>query len=216
MNSSVFWQALGKRAIITSRSVNTLIKLANVLISRLINSKKVCLVVSKPELARYISVELLDKVEILDITMACRECSYTVVLGVDYFKPLQICSSEYIYVFTRKATFRCPRGFRRIHVSSITSNEYLLIAPSTGTYIRFSISAGDVVVREQPAGVYRRALEAIREAMAIYGDLTVKDAVRVLVHDLGVDKAFARRLIEWLAGHRYIRVVKGRITLGTA
>ncbi|MCC6010996.1 MAG: hypothetical protein LM556_01180 [Desulfurococcaceae archaeon] len=216
MSNTVLWETIGKKAIITSRSVNTLVKLVNIVISKLSTSnKRVCLVLGRPELARYLASEVIERVEVVNLESACRSCTYTIVLELGYYKSLANCSSEYIYVFTQRGAKFTPRGFTKIYVKSITMGEYLLIAPNTGVYARFTIRGNDLIFTEHPAGIYGKALEALRSAMATYGELTIKDSVRVLVHELRVEKAYARRIIEWLASRRYIRVIKGRITMSS-
>jgi len=217
MSSDVFWQALGERAVITFRSVNTLIKLASIVISRLLDREGgVCVVLCRPELARYLPPELLDRVKVVDLDIACRECTQTVLLGAECFdRSLRTCSSKYIYVFTCRTRIRASREFARVYVKGIAVGEYALIAPAKGIYARFTISSGDVVVLRGPSGVYGKALEVLRSAMSLYGELAVKDAVRVLVYELGVERAYARRVIEWLVRHGYIRVARGRLSLSS-
>ncbi len=217
MSNDVFWHTLGERAIIIFKSVNTLIKLASIVISKLLNKEsRVCTVLCRPELARYLPPELLDKVEVVDVDTACRDCTYIILLGAEYFnRILRTCSSKYIYVFTCRSRIRAPREFTRIYVKSITGGEYVLIAPTRGVYTRFSISNNDIVVFRDPSGIYGKALETLKNAMSSYGELTVKDAVRILIHELRVERTYARKVIEWLARHGYIKVVKGRLSLSS-
>jgi len=216
MSSEILWQVLGNRSIIVSTSINTLIRLANVVISKLIHSgEQVCIVAETTQLARYLSPEVLNKVEFSDPETACRECAHIVFLEVIQSKLLRTCKSENIYVFTAKS--RTPRtpGYTRVYVKSITSGEYSLIEPKTGIYVRFTFREGDLVFQEQLSGLYKIALEALMNSMSTYGEISIKDATRIIVHDLGVEKGYARRILEWLARHRYIRVVKGKITIAS-
>ncbi|MCC6053346.1 MAG: hypothetical protein LM569_04025 [Desulfurococcaceae archaeon] len=214
MSSSVFWEAAGKRAVIVSRSVNTLVKLVNVVISEIsTTSTSVCLVLGRPELARYLASGLIERVKVLDLESSCSSCTHTVVLEPGLLKSLTNCKSEYIYVFTQRGEKYTPRGFTRLHVKRATTGEYLLVAPSRGIYARFTIRGNELVFTEHPFGIYSRALDTIKNAMATYGELTIRDSIRVLVHELGVEKAYARRIIEWLVSRGYIRIVKGKITM---
>jgi hypothetical protein len=215
MTSDSFWEALGERALVVTTSVNTLIKLASAVTSRLTaTGAGVCVVAGKPELLRYFPLELLSAVRLVGVVEACAECTHVVAVEPENPGLLGTCSSKYVYVFTCKSKTRAPRGFRRVYVKRTASGDYLLAAPSVGVYARISISSGEIAVREGPGGLYGRALEALKSTMSLYGELSVKDAVRVLVHELGVGRAHARRLIEWLARSGYIRVVRGRVTLG--
>ncbi len=216
MSSELFWQVLGNRSIIVSTSANTLVRLANVVISMLThNGVKVCIVAETTQLARYLSLEVLNKVEFTDPETACKECTCTVFLEVTQPKLLRICKSKNIYVFTTKPKSPRTPGYTRIYVKSITSGEYSLIEPKTGVYMRFTFREGDIVFQEQLSGIYKKALEVLMNSMSVYGEISIKDAIRIMVHELGVERGYARRILEWLMRHRYIRVVKGKITIAS-
>jgi hypothetical protein len=216
MSSEFLWQLLGNRSIIVSTSINTLIKLANAIILKLIHSgERVCVVTETTQLARYLTIEVLNKVEFTDPETACKECTYTIFLEIIQPRLLRTCKSENTYVFTTKLKTPRTPGYTRIYVKNITNGEYSLIEPKTGIYVRFTFKEGNIVFQEQLSGFYKKALDVLMNSMSTYGEISVKDAIRIIVHELGVERGYARRILEWLARHRYIRVIKGKITIAS-
>jgi hypothetical protein len=122
-------------------------------------------------------------------------------------------SVENIIVFTTpRPGLRIPRVFEKTYIVK-AGDEYVYFNKKSFLKIRFRILGDKLVVIEKPPGMLGEGLEALKNAMLTYGELTVKDAVFILAKELGVGKNEARRILSQLVLRKYVRVVKGKVNL---
>jgi len=104
---------------------------------------------------------------------------------------------------------RKPRDWLKARIKRVTNNEYIIEGD-----INERILLGrnlEIKPVESPAGIKGEALEILRNAVIDYGEITVKDAVIILAHELGIGKAEARKIIIDLARKRYVRIEHGHV-----
>jgi len=119
-----------------------------------------------------------------------------------------------ILVFTTPGSrVKIPLFFKRIYISRINQETYLVrIKPGNKT-LRLITGPGGIRVVDKPLGIHGEAYSIVARLMAEYGEILVKDAVRALMLELGVDKETARRILYKLIEEKYLRVVNGRISM---
>jgi len=119
-----------------------------------------------------------------------------------------------ILVFTTPGSrVKIPLFFKRIYISRINQETYLVrIKPGNKT-LRLVTGPGGIRVVDKPLGIHGEAYSIVTRLMAEYGEILVKDAVRTLMLELGVDKETARRILYKLIEEKYLRVVNGRISM---
>lgn len=202
------------KLLIISRNTNALVKLASLAIERAVKRGiRPAVVDETGYLVRYIPFELLDKISLFnEATEACSS-NYAVIFQPRYMKKLETCMSPTVLVFSKPTQYHLD-GYLNVYVSKPSSgNQFIARLPFEGIVMRFTISDGEIVPLTSPPGIYGKAYDVLQRAMSDYGELNVKDAVRAIVVELGVDKTGARRILLWLARNAYIRVVKGRLSL---
>lgn len=104
---------------------------------------------------------------------------------------------------------RKPRDWLRARIKRVADNEYIVEGD-----INERIHLGrnlEIKPVESPPGIKGEALEILRNAVIDYGEITVKDAVIILAHELGIDKAEARKIVLDLARKRYVRIEHGHV-----
>ncbi len=102
-----------------------------------------------------------------------------------------------------------PRYFKKAVITKY-GDEYVL-RTSINQY-RFKLN-GINIIEETLKGILGEAYNTLREAVMEYGELTVKDAVFLLVKELGIDKEKARKILSKLGEKKYIRARKGILEL---
>ncbi|QOR94388.1 hypothetical protein IMZ38_07265 [Thermosphaera chiliense] len=120
---------------------------------------------------------------------------------------------ENVIVFTTPGSgLRVPRVFEKAYISK-AGDEYVYLNKKSFLKIRFKILGDRLVVIEKPFGILGEGLEALKNAMLTYGELSVKDAVFILTKQLGVGKNEARRILSQLVLRKYVKIVKGKVNL---
>lgn len=207
------WLFSGKRLIV-SQNTTLLVKLAILAVKRAIEyGIKPAIVDESGYLVRYLPLELLDEISLFtDVSSACNS-DYVVLLLSRLTRRLETCRSRTVLVFSRPSQYYLS-GYSKIYVSKIAaSNEVIARLPEDGVVVRFTITNDKIVAVSGPPGIYGRAYEVLRNAMSDYGEISLRDAVRILMIELGVDKTKAKNILSWLAKCAYIRVVKGKLSL---
>ncbi len=108
-------------------------------------------------------------------------------------------------------SFKIPNYYERIYLNKLGENLYELYIKETLERFRFRIKGYDIVYEEKPGGLIGKAYDMLRKAMQDYGEIRVKDAVNILVFELGISKEKAREILSKLVIEKYIRVEKGFI-----
>jgi len=109
--------------------------------------------------------------------------------------------------------YKPPRYYEKIYLTRINENLYELRFKKTMEKYRFRIKGLKLLFIERPSGLTGKAYDIITHAMIEYGELTIKDTIRLLVSELGIDKEEAKRILSKLLTEKYIRVEKKRIYL---
>lgn len=205
------------RNVIFSHSANTLIKIAS-LVSKFLLDKGVNIVImdEKGHASRYIPIELLDKVTITnDMEEACGiKTGLLIVLANKSFYKLRNCASENILILTKPTNVFKSMEYTKYYITPIPgSKEYVLKSHDRALYTRLKLDSGYIGILEAPPGIYGKAYEVLINSLSMYGEITMKDATTVISKELGLDKKHARNILIKLARRRYIRVVKGKISL---
>ncbi|WP_448577562.1 hypothetical protein [Thermosphaera sp.] len=120
---------------------------------------------------------------------------------------------ENVIVFTTPGSrLRIPRFFEKIYITK-AGDEYVYFNRKSFLKTRFKILGDKLVVIEKPFGMLGQGLEALKNAMLSYGELTVKDAVFILTKQLGIGKNEARKILSQLVLRKYVKIVKGKVNL---
>lgn len=118
-----------------------------------------------------------------------------------------------ILVFTTPGSkARIPRFFAKIYIDKIDEDTYLM-RMWRGRTVRIHVGIDRLRIASKPEGVYGQVYDLLRKLMIEYGEITIKDAIRAVSLELGVEKKVARQIIYKLLKERYFRVVHGKITL---
>lgn len=201
---------LSGSALIISRSANLKIALArNLIIAASRRSMRVHVIDPGGVLAKY--VEDLLASGLFDTEIKCEgELDYVILYEPrGAVRPLPCLTTAFI---TPGAKVRVARGFRKIYARPISGGVYEL--RDLINNIRWRIKQEGFALK--PAELdpfHKRALDVLIESMSLYGEMTVKDAVRALVAELGVTKEEARRILIRLARSKYIAVRKGKLNI---
>lgn len=213
-DSNVFNQLFSGKRVFVSHSIGVLVKLAVEAVKRYVKlGAKPTIVDETGFLLRYIPLELLDRVVVsTNIAEACSEDT-AILFEPTYMKRLELCAAPNVLVFSKPKSYY-PSRYLRVYITrASTTGHYIARCPLEGLVMRFTISDEGIAIVEGPPGVYGKAYETLKRAMSDYGELNVKDAVRVLVVELGVEKTRARQILLWLARNSYVKVVKGKLSL---
>lgn len=109
--------------------------------------------------------------------------------------------------------FRIPKYYSKIYLNKISEDVFTLQLPNTMEKYRFRILNNKVEYVEKPIGIYGKAYVIIRDAVIEYGELSIRDAVNIIVKELGVTKDNARKILSKLVVDKYIRVENGFISI---
>lgn len=119
-----------------------------------------------------------------------------------------------ILVFTTPGSpIRIPRFFAKMFIDRIDERTYIMRMQG-GRTLRILVNPEGLRFIDKPEGAYGRAYDLVTGLMAEHGEVTVKDAVRAISLELGVSREAARRILYRLVEERYLRIVRGRISLG--
>jgi hypothetical protein len=198
-----------------SRNINALIKLGILVIKNLLKRNlRVVVLDEKSLLSRFAPVEFFDKVAFVkSLDEISAQSEALVVVAPGSLKRYYKCDSK-VTVLLLKSPARSLRGFKQYYLQRIPGTSDYILKP-IGEVGAFRVRLTESGVEEVPGpeGVLGRAYTIIKESLFTYGEITVKDAVRIISKELGLDKAEARKVLLNLARKRYIAVVSGRITL---
>jgi hypothetical protein len=203
------------QVVFASRNVNALIKLGILVIKNLLRrSLQVVVLDEKGLLSRFAPIELFDKVVFVkSLNEMCAQSVALVVIAPSSLKRSYKCYSRVTVLLLKNPT-RSLRGFKQYYLQRVPGTSDYILKPIGGVgafRVRFTESGIEEV--PGPEGVLGRAYIIIKESLFTYGEMTVKDAIRIISKELGLDKAEARKVLLNLARKRYIVVVSGRITL---
>ena len=107
--------------------------------------------------------------------------------------------------------FKLPDYYDRIYLNKLSENLYELYIKDSMERLRFRIMGEEIVFEEKPSGILGKAYELLREALMEYGEIRVRDAINILVHELSVSKEKAREILSKLVVEKYARIEKGRV-----
>ncbi|MEM0246774.1 MAG: hypothetical protein QXH02_06085 [Desulfurococcaceae archaeon] len=211
-------QVLCEKSIIISRSLNAMLKFAFTLISIALNrGLRVLVVDERGYLERYAPLELIERITVTsDLENACIDASALVVAYMPRsLRGLTHCKAMNVVVFTRYFGVRRLGDYVKYHLNRIPgTSEYALTCYERSISARIVLELGRIRVVGSPPGIYGKAYDALKNALVTYGEMRVKDAVLVVSKELGVDKNRARMILIALARRGYLKVVKGKVTLG--
>lgn len=213
-NSSVLGELFKGRKIYVSRNTSVLVKLA-IEALRTLADKGPALVDGEGLVARYMPLELLDKVQLKEsLEEACRESNILVAFNPKHTRALGTCMASTVLVFSSRYAVRVPADYQKYYVSRAGTTRHIVLRSSSGGLpLRLVFAESGLKVVEKPPGIYGKAYDLLKQAMIDYGEVTVKDAVRILTLELGVSTNRAREVLLWLTRNMYLRVVKGKLSL---
>ncbi|MEM4880132.1 MAG: hypothetical protein QXU22_04670 [Desulfurococcaceae archaeon] len=207
----------GGRVIVSCKNMNLKIKLASILIDHLLTRGYEVFIIDKHlVLTRYLPEHIAHRVKILENPVENMRGRNAYVLVFESPRSvIEIQGFERIIVFTStlRNMPRSLKGFNTVVIKTISNNTYSFHDVEEGIKVRFSIMGDEIRVIEKPGGAFGKALEILENAMVVYGELTTKDAIRLISRELGVSKELARRILGKLIEDKYIRILKGRISL---
>lgn len=199
--------AAGK-AVVYSDSSSFKLALARTIAECFSNERKVFIVDYSGSYLRYLD-DLYGRENIL-FNEICGSSSDILVL----FDPPETiggtpCST--IVLTTRGKRVRV-RGLTKAIVREIQPNLYEL--KIIGSEWKIRLRREGLVLRPVNVNpVHDSALRLLTEAMSNFGEITVRDAVNILVANMGLSKGEARRVLAELASRKYISLKKGKIML---
>lgn len=216
LNDILYELSRGKNIVI-SYLTNAMIKLSFLVALNIIRENREVAVVDESNyIARYIPLELVENIHAVDsIEEACGdEKSFLIVFMPKNMRKLIYCRAQDILVFANPIKLHGFKEYVKYYLERINEeDEYVLSSPSRGSIYRFRIRENKLELVEKPPGILGQAYDVIKNTASTYGDLTIKDALIVLVKETGLDKKHARNILVNLAKRGYIRVHKGKITL---
>lgn len=201
---------LSESSLVISRNANLKIALArNLIIAASEQGMRVHVIDPGGALIKF--VDDLLAAGLFDTEMRCEgELDYIILYEPrGAVRPLQCITTAFI---TPGGSARIARGFRKIYARPIAAGIYELRDPVNNEKWRIKREGFKV----EPISLdpfHKRALDVLIESMALYGEITVKDAVRALMAELGITKEEARRAVVRLARLRYIAVRKGKLNI---
>jgi len=127
--------------------------------------------------------------------------------------PARISSRNILITLTPGSfKFKLPSYYERIYLNKLGGDLYELFIKESNEKYRLRFVEGRVILEEKPSGLAGRAYEVLKNALVEYGELGVRDAVRILAHELSLDRDRARELLYKLVSEKYIKLVKGKLT----
>lgn len=213
-SSSIVNELIKGRRIFVSHHIGVLIKLAVFVVKNLVQeSTRPVILDEQGVLLRYLPLELLDSIQVAANTSEACKGDYLVVFEPKSMRHLEPCIASNILVFTKPRSFY-PARYSKVYIKRIGSTgQYLVKSPETGISARIELAENKVILIEKPPGIYGKAYEVLKNAMSDYGELTVKDAIRIISLELNIDRLKARHVFLWLARNSYVRVVRGKLSL---
>ncbi|MEM1555411.1 MAG: hypothetical protein QXM54_02640 [Desulfurococcaceae archaeon] len=128
------------------------------------------------------------------------------------FIPKPVFSQNILVTVTPKYRLRIPKYYSISYLKKIVGNKYFLEFRDYGERFRIIVSGLDIdVADDKPHGLLGTILDVLRRSMLEYGELSVKDAVNIVHHELGLENSVARRMIYRLASEKYLEIRKGRV-----
>lgn len=113
-----------------------------------------------------------------------------------------------IIVFTTPgSSVRKYPGWNRIMLKKIEGNEYML--KTSEAVMRIVISVKYIGPSKGPTGIYGEALDHLRRGIIEFGQLTVRDAVEIIMYNMGLSKDKAREVLGYLVRKGYVQI-KGK------
>lgn len=206
------------RSIVVSRNVNVAVKLAVILARKAVEQGKSVIVIDEHGyFGRYAPLDLLERIRVTrDLEEACTANAGSLIIALMTKKlyGLKRCKATSLVIFTRCTTPFVRDNYAKYYLKRVPgSNEYLLACYDRGLTTRLSLEIDSVRVIESPPGIWGKVYDILKNTLSSYGELTMKDAVRAVSLELGVDKRRARSIVLMLARKGYIRVIRGRISL---
>jgi len=207
----------GKAAIV-SRSVNSTIKLASIIANEVTKrGKRVVVVDELGYFSRYAPIGVFNEVKVVSsLREACEESGeYLVIaLAVKRLSELRLCETLSVVVFTKSPAAKLPGTYVKCYLKRVPeTSEHEFVCRDLGLTARVVLEPGEFRVVEGPPGIYGRAYGVLKNLLSSYGELTVKDAVRALSLELGIDKKRAKSIVVVLARRGYIKVLRGKVAL---
>lgn len=208
---------LREKSIIMSNNLNALIRFATALASNALKwGKNVIIVDEQGFFERYIPLDLVEKVAITsNLKDACGDLNALLLVLVPKSPyKLKYCRSPNVIAFTKPFRALGLHDYAKYRLKRVPgTSEYLLYCYEKGVSARILLKIRGIKLVESPPGIYGKAYEILKNTLSSYGEVMVKDAVRAISLELGVDKKRAKSIIIALARRGYVRVIKGKIAL---
>lgn len=206
---------IGKRILI-SHYVNAKLALVKTIIDTLSSwNMKVLVVDENLYVVKYGLLEPSD----LNLTYVQRIVDFNTDTGVDLalvvepsVVPRTLFSNNVLVTITPSYGLRIPRYYARSYLKRISGNTYVLEFMDLRERFRIIVSSTGIdVADDKPPGLLGSILDVLRRSMLEYGELSVKDAVNIVHHELGLENSVARRMIYRLVNEKFLEIRKGRI-----
>lgn len=196
------------RVVVYTDSSSFKIALVRTIAERFGGERKVFIVDYSGSHSRYLD-DLYGRENIV-FNELCGSSSDILVL-IDPPEPIANTPCPTIVLATRGMRVKA-RGFTRAIAKEIQSNLYELQVINSGWNIRLR-REGLTLSPVDMNPLHETALRLLTEAMSNFGEITARDAVNILVVNMGLSKNEARRVLVELASRKYISLRKGKITL---
>lgn len=215
----IITEILNSRSIVISKDVNALLKLGFTLARIALERSLFVTIVDERGIAsRYIPIELLDKVRLNPLLSdTCRErieSGIVIAILPRNIRILKFCGLNRLIVLSRFLRLADIPGYTKFYLSRIRGQPvFLLRSFDKGLIARVKFTSDYKISIDYPTGDLGKAYELLKNYLATYGEITIRDAVIAISKELGVDKKKARLIVVDLTKRGYIIIHKKKIEL---
>ncbi len=114
--------------------------------------------------------------------------------------------------YSPSRALRDAKGFLRVYCRKRKGKVYELKTFADKVLLAISSSRVEDAFKILPHYLFK-ALSILKEAAAEYGEYNVKDAVVIISSRMGVNKSFARRILNDLVSYGFVEISKGQVVL---